>query len=209
MKSYLLWIALGVGAVVAAAGTWSQMRHVEEPKYTIVKKDGAFELRDYPPIIVAEATVTGSREVAINKGFRVIADYIFGNNISARKVAMTAPVMQAPSEKVAMTAPVTQQGSGDSWTVRFVMPSEYTMDTLPKPKNAAVALKAIEGQRMAVLRFSGAANDALISEKTTELEKVIAARQLTALAAASLAFYDPPWTLGVFRRNEVMIPVAK
>jgi hypothetical protein len=209
MKSYWLWIALGVGVVVAAAGVWSQMSHVEEPKFSVIEKDGAFEIRDYPPIIVAEATVQGTREVAINQGFRVIADYIFGNNVSAKKVAMTAPVTQAPSEKVAMTVPVTQQGSGDSWTVRFVMPAEYTMDTLPKPKNSAVTLKAVEGQRMAVIRFSGVADDQGLAARGAELQTFLSKRNLAALAPASFAFYNPPWTLGFLRRNEVMIPVAR
>lgn len=209
MASKWTWIALGLGVVVIAAGAFSQMRRVEEPKFTSVEQSGAFELRDYPPLLVAEATVKGERTVAINQGFRVIADYIFGNNIAAEKVAMTAPVTQQSSEAVAMTAPVTQQAAGDSWTVRFIMPSQYTMETLPKPKNADVTLKQIEGQRMAVLRFSGVADDAMLKEKSNALLAEIAKRSLTATAAPTYAFYDPPWTLGFLRRNEVMVAVTK
>jgi hypothetical protein len=209
MKSKWTLIALGVGVVVLAAGVWSQMSHVEEPKYSLIEQAGAFELRDYPPLIVAEATVKGERKLAINEGFRVIADYIFGNNISAEKVAMTAPVTQQSSENVAMTAPVTQQSTGDAWTVRFVMPSQYTLDTLPKPRNAAVTLKQIEGQRMAVIRFSGVADDEALAKRTKELGALITIRNLAPLAPATYAFYNPPWTLGFLRRNEVMIPVAK
>jgi SOUL heme-binding protein len=209
MISKWTWIAMGLGAVVLAAGVWSQMSSAEEPKFTVIEKNGIFELRDYPSIIVAEATMTGSREIAINQGFRVIADYIFGNNVSAKKVAMTAPVIQVPGEKIAMTAPVTQQGEGNAWTVRFVMPSEYTLDTLPKPNNSAVTLKSIEGQRLAVVRFSGVANDAILSAKTAELTALIAQRNLSPLSPPSFAFYDPPWKLGSLRRNEVMIAVGK
>lgn len=200
---------MGLGTVVLAAGVWSQMSSVEEPKFKSIEKAGAFELRDYPTIIVAEATMTGSREIAINQGFRVIADYIFGNNTSAKKVAMTAPVTQLPNEKIAMTSPVTQQGEGNSWTVRFIMPSEYTLDTLPKPNNSAVTLKLIEGQRLATVRFSGVPNDAILAAKTAELTALIAQRNLAPLAPASFAFYDPPWKLGFLRRNEVMIAVEK
>jgi hypothetical protein len=209
MASKWTWIALGVGAVVLAAGVFSQMRRVEEPKFMLVEQSGAFELRDYPPLLVAEATVKGERAVAINQGFRVIADYIFGNNIAAEKVAMTAPVTQQSSEAVVMTAPVTQQAVGDSWTVRFIMPSQYTLETLPRPKNDAVTLKQVEGQRMAVIRFSGAADDQLLKEKSEALMADITKRSLSATAAATYAFYDPPWTLGFLRRNEVMIPVSK
>jgi hypothetical protein len=203
------WIGLGLGAIVLAGGVWSQMSFVEEPSYVQVDKSGSIEVRDYPPLIVAEATVKGARTIAINNGFRIIADYIFGNNISSEKVAMTAPVTQAPSEKVAMTAPVTQQGGGGSWTVRFIMPAQYTMETLPKPKNEAVILKQIDGQRMAVIRFSGVADEPLLAQKTQELQDWIAQRKLTALSDPTYAFYNPPWTLGPFRRNEVMIVVGK
>jgi SOUL heme-binding protein len=209
MASKWTWIAVGMGVVVVAAGAFSQMRRVEEPQFALVEQSGAFELRDYPPLIVAEASVKGERKLAINEGFRVIADYIFGNNIAAEKVAMTAPVTQQASEAVAMTAPVTQQASGDSWTVRFIMPSEYTLETLPKPKNAAVTLKQIEGQRMAVIRFSGAADEQMLVEKTQALTAEITKRALSPVAAATYAFYDPPWTLGFLRRNEVMIAVNK
>ena len=61
-------------------------------------------------MIVAETGSHGERDKAISEGFRTIADYIFGNNLSSQKVAMTAPVTQQASEKIAMTAPVTQQG---------------------------------------------------------------------------------------------------
>ena len=209
MASKWTWIAVGLGAIVLAGGVWSQMSFVEEPKFTLAEKAGSFELRDYPAIIAAEATVKGSRETAINEGFRLIADYIFGNNIAAEKVAMTAPVTQQASEKVAMTAPVTQQGSGDSWTVQFIMPAKYTMETLPKPKNPDVTLKPFAAERVAAIRFSGVANDALLVEKTAELTAAIEARKLSVIGPSRYAFYNPPWVLGPLRRNEIMIPVAK
>lgn len=209
MASKWTWIVLGLGVVVVAAGAFSQMRRVEEPKFTLVEQSGAFELRDYPSLLVAEATVKGARTVAIAEGFRVIADYIFGNNIAAEKVAMTAPVTQQSGAAVAMTAPVTQQAAGDSWTVRFIMPSQYTLETLPKPKNPAVTLKQVEGQRMAVLRFSGTADDQMLKYKSEMLAAEIAKRSLSATAAPTYAFYDPPWTLGFLRRNEVMVPVGR
>jgi hypothetical protein len=209
MASKWTWVAVGLGVLVVAAGAFSQMRRVEEPKYVSVEQSGSFELRDYPALLVAEATVKGEREVAINQGFRVIADYIFGNNIAAEKVAMTAPVTQQASETVAMTAPVTQQAAGDAWTVRFIMPSKYTLVTLPKPKNAEVTLKQIDGQRVLALRFSGSTDDQSLKQKTTELTAEITKRGLTPLADATYAFYDPPWTLPFLRRNEVMIAVAK
>jgi hypothetical protein len=209
MASKWTWIGLALGAVVVAGGVWSQMTFVEEPKFAVAEQSTGFELRDYPALIAAEVSVTGAREPAINEGFRMLADYIFGNNIAAENVAMTAPVTQQVSESVAMTAPVTQQGAGNAWTVQFIMPSKYTMETLPKPKNPAVILKATTPERLAVIRFSGVADEALLAEKTGELTKLLEGRKLSAIGPVRYAFYNPPWVLGMFRRNEVMVPVAR
>jgi hypothetical protein len=128
------WIFLAVtGLAGLGTITWSAVAsNVETPVYMVSSKSGNLEIREYGPTIVAEATVEGERDQAIQRGFRIIADYIFGNNLSSTKVAMTAPVIQQSSEKIAMTAPVIQQAKGTSWNVRFVMPSKYTIETLPK-----------------------------------------------------------------------------
>ena len=160
-------------------------------------------------MIAAEAEVTGEREKAINQGFRLIAGYIFGNNLSAQRVAMTAPVTQEASEKIAMTAPVTQQGAGSSWKVRFIMPARYTVESLPKPRDPKVQLSQIASRRFAVIRSSGMAGEASLQRQTARLTQFIAARKLTAMSAPSYAFYNPPWTLPFMRRNEVMIEVSR
>jgi hypothetical protein len=184
------------------------MSKVEEPKYKVVEKDGDIEFRDYAPMIVAEAEVSGDQNKALGEGFRVIADYIFGNNASSQKVAMTAPVTQQRSEKIAMTAPVTQQSEGGSGRVRFVMPAGYTLQTLPKPNNPAVTLKEIGSKRFVAIRFSGFAGAGNLARHAAELNTFVSARHLKTLAAPTYAFYDPPWTLPFLRRNEVMVEIA-
>lgn len=147
-RTYMWWLIAVVAVVLLGAALWGPIvSNVEQPKYHVVESSGNIEIRDYAPMIVAEAEVAGDRRDAIGKGFRIIADYIFGNNTSAQKVRMTAPVTQQGSEKIAMTAPVTQQGDGNIWRVRFVMPSSYTIETLPKPNNLAVNLKEIGAKR--------------------------------------------------------------
>jgi hypothetical protein len=114
------WLLAVLAVVLIGAALWGPIvSNVEQPKYTIVASSGNIEIRDYAPMIVAETQVTGERDEAINRGFRIIADYIFGNNAVAQKVPMTAPVTQQRSEKIAMTALVTQQGDGNTWRVRF------------------------------------------------------------------------------------------
>jgi len=202
------WLIAVVAVVLLGAALWGPIvSNVEQPKYHVVESSGNIEIRDYAPMIVAEAEVAGDRRDAIGKGFRIIADYIFGNNTSAQKVRMTAPVTQQGSEKIAMTAPVTQQGDGNIWRVRFVMPSSYTIETLPKPNNPAVNLKEIGAKRYAVIRFSGLAGEDSLKRHTEDLNAFIRAKNLTPLSAPTYAFYNPPWTLPFLRRNEVMVEI--
>jgi hypothetical protein len=211
MKKRIVWILVGAVVLAAVAAIlWGPIvSNVEQAKYDIVEVHGAIEIRDYTPMIVAEVSVPGDRETAISDGFRLIADYIFGNNISAQKVAMTAPVTQQPGEKIAMTAPVTQQGGERQWVVRFVMPSSYTMQTLPKPKNANVILKEIAGKRFAVIRFSGLPKRDSLEKQTKELKAFIQEKNLHSISEPAYAFFNPPWTLPFLRRNEVMIEIER
>lgn len=183
---------------------------VEEPAFKPVLKDGAFEVRDYPALVVAEVTVSGDQKQAAGNGFRLLAGYIFGGNRTKQSIAMTAPVAQAPaSQKIAMTAPVTQIQGGKTWVVRFTMPSAYSLESLPTPNDPRVKLRQLPPTRFAVLRFSGVARPEAVATRTAELETQVAARRLTATGPASLAQYNPPWTPGFLRRNEVMIPIAR
>ena len=208
-KKLMWWLALA-GVVVLAGALWGPtVSNVEQPKYRLVESDQSIEIRDYAPVIVAEADVSGERDKVIDEGFRIIADYIFGNNLSSQKVAMTAPVTQQASEKIGMTAPVTQQGEGNSWQVRFIMPASYTMETLPEPKNPAVKLREIDGKRFAVIRFSGFAGEDSLKRHTDQLTEFVRAKKLIAVSTPTYAFYNPPWTLPFLRRNEVMIEIAR
>lgn len=125
---------------------------VEEPAFKTVMSDGAFEVRDYPSLVVAEVTVTGEQKEAASKGFRLLAGYIFGGNRRRQSIAMTAPVAQEPSsEKIAMTAPVSQTRVAGNWIVRFTMPSAYTMELLPEPNDPQVRLQRLPPRRRAVI----------------------------------------------------------
>ena len=181
---------------------------VEEPPFTTVLSDGAFEIRDYPGLIVAEVTVTGEQKEAARKGFRLLAGYIFGGNRRRESIAMTAPVAQQPDgEKIPMTAPVTQVQDGGTWTVRFTMPRAYSLASLPEPNDPKVQLKPLPPARFAVLRFSGLARAADVAAKTETLRATLRSRGLRAAGPVTLAQYNPPWTLWFMRRNEVMVPL--
>jgi hypothetical protein len=188
---------------------------IEEPKFKVVEKSGDFELRDYAPRVVAQTMVDGSLNDASNTGFRRIADYIFGNNTARNggneKINMTTPVTMAPkvedaaSEKISMTAPVTMQQDNGQWRMYFVMPSQYTLGTLPKPNNPKVTLDELPARRVAVLRFSGLAGQEKTAKKTAELFDWLKSKNISPIGIPELARYNPPWTLPFLRRNEVMV----
>ncbi len=196
------------GLLIAATMAGAAMA-VETPQYKEVLRDGAFELRDYPTLVVAEVTVDGDQKQAANKGFRLLAGYIFGGNRTRQDIAMTAPVaQQAASEKIAMTAPVAQtQSAAGTWVVRFTMPARWTLQTLPVPNDPRVKLRQTKPARFAVLRFSGVAKPGDVQRKSRELQAWAKARKLRVIGPVSLAQYNPPWTFGFMRRNEVMVEV--
>lgn len=183
----------------------------EEPQYTLIDKEEDFELRAYAPMIVAETWVPGDMDAASSTGFRRIADFIFGNNTAknggATEIAMTAPVTLEPrSEKIDMTAPVSIEQTDGNWRVHFVMPSQYNQESLPKPNNPEVTLRAIPASNYAVVRFSGLAGEASVAENTRARLVWLAAREIEPKGPPQLARYNPPWTLPFLRRNEVMVP---
>ena len=178
----------------------------EEPKYSVLLKEDAFELRQYAALIVAETAVNGDMDSASSQGFRAIADFIFGNNKApgqntSAKIAMTAPVTVQPR---------TQENSlreAKDWRIQFVMPADYTMATLPKPNNQAVQLREVPAQRFAVLRYSGLNTESKVDDKTNELLAWVKTKNWQTIGSPQLSRYDPPWTLPMWRRNEIRVEV--
>lgn len=200
-------IAVLVVIIILAALTGNLMSIVERPKYKLIKSKGNIEIREYAPMILAEVEVSGERKLAIREGFKILADYIFGNNTSNNNMKTTASVTDKVSEKMSMTAPVIQEQHIDKWKVRFVMPQKYSFETLPKPNSKDVVLIPFSTRRFAVIRFSGSADDENIKHHTQELEAYILAEKLKPMGGAILAYYNPPWTLPFLRRNEVLIEI--
>lgn len=195
---------------LALAAAPTMARAIEEPDYTVERRlddSGAVELRRYAAYTVAEVTVPGDAEDAGNAAFRILAGYIFGGNQGARKLAMTAPVTQAP-QKLAMTAPVTQAAAGDGWVVQFVLPRGITPDNAPVPDDARVRIREVPARRVAVVRFSGLWRESNYAEQRTKLDAALKAAGLQPLGEPVLSRYDPPITPWFLRRNEFWVDVA-
>lgn len=182
---------------------------LEKPSYEVLDSEGRMELRRYEPYIVAETFVDAEFERAGNEGFRRLADYIFGNNRSRQKLEMTAPVSQATSEKIAMTAPVSMHREGKSYRITFMMPSKYTLETLPASVNPQVRLREVSAARVAAIRYSGTWSEQRYEAHRTKLESWIDARGWTATGEPVFARYDPPFKPWFLRRNEILIPLEE
>tara|TARA_E500000331_G_scaffold289796_1_gene285643 strand:- start:387 stop:1016 length:630 start_codon:yes stop_codon:yes gene_type:complete len=193
--------------LVGSLATGPIMSNVETPSYKVIQSKGKIEIREFDPMVIAEVQVVGRRKDAISSGFKLLADYIFGNNISQENIDTTATIQRPASEKIAMTAPVQQQLANNSWLVSFVMPSEYNLEDLPKPKNVEVKLKNVPVKRFVTIQFSGTSSDENLAKHKKLLVEFIKTNSISVTGTSKYAFYNPPWTLPVMRRNEVMFEV--
>ena len=173
---------------------------IESLKYDVLEKDDNIEIRKYQKHITASVTFTDKEEFD-RSAFRTLADYIFGNNIS-----MTSPVL-TEGEKIAMTAPVLSDNGQTSWTMSFSMPSEYTLETLPTPKNSRVKIQEIEEKTMAAIRFSGFMSDYNFNRYENTLRNYLDENNHEVIVNFLRAGYNPPWTLPFLRRNEVIVEI--
>jgi hypothetical protein len=190
VRRFILIAFLSLSAPTAMA--------VQEPPYIVLKSDPPFELREYPGFVVAETLVEGGFDAASRMGFRRIARYIFGGNVSA----------DGRSEKIAMTAPVTVEQDGDRWRLHFVMPQGSELSSLPEPTDPSVRLRVVPMHRMAAVRFSGLTTESSVSRHTRMLEEWLAGIGIAYEPNAQVARYNDPFTLPWNRRNEILLPVT-
>ena len=193
----------------------------EEPAYSVISKEGDFEVRSYRGYVVAETTISAPFEQATRRSFRPLFRYISGSNQSRTKVDMTAPVLVEPlSEKMAMTVPVlvepqrggTPDGASsidgvgiDGWTMAFILPEDYTFEMAPTPTSSRVGLREVGPSRVATVRFNGRFSNKRGEAHRVKLEEWLSDQGLQHLGDWKLASYDPPFTLPMLRRNEVLV----
>jgi len=199
-------LAIGLWTV----GSYLVVMNLEEPAYSVLEAKDGYEIRYYEPYIIAKTKVSGDYQQALNQGFTKIADYIFGNNTSQTKIAMTTPVLEATSEKIAMTVPVNTSLEGtNTRTVSFVLPAKYTLDTLPTPNNPEVELQAVPAKTVAALRFTWYATADRVATKQAKLEQLLAKNEFAIDGPIQVAQYNPPFSMPLTRRNEILIPITQ
>ena len=160
---------------------------IEEPEYEILAVAGDVEFRRYSPYLIAEVTVSGN--AADRRAFRLLAGYIFGDNDTGEKMAMTAPV----------------ETRGDDYA--FVMERKYSMETLPTPDNERVQLRNKPARTVAVRRFSGRWSERNFDRHREALLDDLARIGVEVTGEPELARYNSPFTPWFLRRNEIIVPV--
>ncbi|MER0239745.1 heme-binding protein [Fulvimarina sp. MAC8] len=200
-----LTLLLVAGGTIAALGaayyvTKKVQEHAEEPGYEAVREDGVVEIRDYDAVIVAETVKSGYHEKARRAGFDTLYDYIAAKNRGGKSIKMTTPVLQQLADS---------DGKTKGWAIRFVMPKKHTMATLPKPEQRDVVLKEVPARRTVAIRFSGNFNATLASKQLMTLYNYLADNNLTQKGDPEYAFYNPPWTPGFMKRNEILIEIER
>jgi hypothetical protein len=198
-----------VVAVLFLALVCSRAMAVEEPSYKVLKVFDEFEIRQYPPYIVAETVVKGSAESAGNSAFSRLAGYIFGENQGGNSIAMTAPVAQMPV-RLDERQPVTQtrqNGDQGDYLVQFAMPAEMTMQTLPKPNDSRVVLREMPERKLAVIKYSGRWTEDQYLGQLQKLQQALQQKGLNWQGEPVWARYNSPWMPAFMRRNEIFLQI--
>lgn len=165
----------------------------EEQSYTVEERYGALEIRHYPQAMMATVEVPDTAyRSGSGTGFRRLAGYIFGDNDSGEKIAMTAPVHMD-----------TEQGR---MRMSFVMPAERSMEPMPTPVDSGVRLHMADEEHVAVLRFGGFLRDGSMTDMRRKLIEEVELQGLEPTGPVRFLGYDPPWQM-VGRRNEVIVAV--
>lgn len=185
---------------------------IEIPDYRVLESDDGFELREYPRYLIAETEVDSGFMNAGNVAFGRLFRYISGANVSEARIAMTAPVEQVVAgERIAMTAPVEQVKSGNIYRVGFIVPRQYSLETVPRPLDSRITIREVEPRQVAVWRYSGRwteenfrAHELLLRNRLRERGIPVAEGE-----PAIIARYDAPFMPWFMRRNEVQISLNR
>jgi hypothetical protein len=199
------------GLVLAGEGVMAQAVEVEQPSFEVVGVVGPIQIRHYGSRLAAETDMGSGSDIEAeqNAVFMNLAASIFGQNRQGPVVAMTAPVsVEQVTAPIAMTAPVAVEPGERGQVMRFFMPAEYTLETLPRPGDDRVRIVTVPAQTLAVLRFAGEADDDRVAAKSAELLAGLAGSDWEPVGDPGFFGYDPPMTPVEQRRNEVFVEVA-
>ncbi len=213
MKILIFIIIIGLVSWVV----WSWYSSIlESPKYTVLEKKNNFEIRKYNKYLKAEVEVPKSGDEGMNTAFRILANYIFGDNLGKEKVAMTVPVLAEEKsfnqlggngDKVSMTSPVFVTEESGSTTMSFSMPSKFSLDTLPKTNDSRIKFIEVDEKKIAAYAFTWYYNEEKIAKKKKEFLEILKNNNIEIIGKPLFAGYNGPGTIPFMMRNEILVEV--
>lgn len=166
--------------------------------YEITGKAGEIEFRKYPSVVLATVESDGN-----DSGFNLLFAFITGSNNTQHKISMTSPVIT--SRQIAMTAPVVS----DAKSMSFVMPPGQNRDDIPDPLDNRVRVTTLPAREVAVIRFKGYARKDEVESAEERLMDGLKKASVETVGGPFLMRYNPPWTPGFLRRNEVAVEITR
>jgi hypothetical protein len=160
-----------------------------QEQYIILKKIGNIELREYRESV--NASYYSKEKAARNNYFKNLAAYIFGDNTK--------------NASIDMTSPVTMRLYGNREMI-FRMPSNYTLDNLPKAKNPKINFMTIASCTKAAIQYSGYSNKNIEEKKIQELKNILERENIKHDNKFELLVYNSPFEI-LNRRNEITINI--
>jgi hypothetical protein len=200
---------LGIFIYTIILGSTGAMA-IEEAAYKSIFNEKIFEIRKYEPHLLAEVEINGDFEEVGSKAFKKLFRYISGENISQKKIEMTAPVSQVQGSKnVSMTSPIIQKEHNGKWVVSFMMPSNFTINKLPRPKDSDIQLRKASSSYRASVKYSGSWSEKNYLQYLGLLNEWVSKQKLKVIGKPIWARYDAPYVPWFFRRNEILIPIKQ
>jgi len=191
MKIVIIIISISVSTIAIAQIYLSRStQQTEQHSYKVIKKFDKFEIRKYDAALFSSVKLNqkGYKESS-SEGFRILAGYIFGDNETKEKIAMTSPVVME---------------LGDTSKMMFMVPKNYNLKNLPNPKNSKIVFEKEEEKIIAAIRFDGWADDEKIEKYKTILMNELVKEKLSYINKFSFLGYNPPYEV-MNRRNEVVV----
>ena len=202
-----LTLGFGVWTLASAYVVWG----IEEARHEVVAVKRGYEIRRYAPMLIAETAMDRADKNATGRAFRILAGYIFGGNEATRPIDMTAPVLmdgETRSQDIAMTAPVLMEETTAQSRMAFVMPSKFTKETLPRPKDERVSIREVPERIVAAISFSWYAPPSRKDRKARELLAMLERDGVEPVAPPEYAGYNPPFSVPFLKRHEMLVEIA-
>ena len=190
-----LAIGLALVAVVTGCTVIGFTSTLEEPKYTVIDQlPGGVEIRQYEARTFAASRVDGTGMESRRQGFRLLFNYITGENSGEEEISMTIPVATEIEDK--------------EHVMQFFLPSKYDEATAPAPKNPDVSIGTIAPRTEAALEYTGSQSVQRAQQHAILMKADLDDSNWQMKGDIRSMFYNPPFSVPFLRRNEVIVEVV-